>query len=222
MSTAAQLLLEPLRIGSRREQEDDLARRRDARVDESAYAVGDVPGLGAAPMESRARIRGLVGDEELDRRAEDRVAVALGRLERLEIVPERAGEELVHGGEHFWPGAVVERQRQDVRCRVTPVPEYGDVRMTEAVDRLELVTDEEHLLRRPGTDQIDQLRLEAVRVLELVDHDRSEPKLLHLANRLVVTKKIPRAQLQVLEVERRLAILGLGVGAREPGQELLE
>ena len=51
----AQLLLEPLGVGSGCEEEDDLARRRGARVDELADAAGDVPRLGAAPLHARSR-----------------------------------------------------------------------------------------------------------------------------------------------------------------------
>ena len=46
-----------------------------------------------------------------------------------------------------------------------------------------------------------------VRVLELVDHDRAEPELLRLADPLVDREEVAREQLEVLEVERRLALL---------------
>src|SRR5262249_53297549 len=91
----------------------------------------------------------------------------------------------------------------------------------EAVDRLELVADEEPLASLSG-DEVDQLALEPVRVLELVDHDRAEPKLLALANRLVVAQKVTGAQLQILEVERRLAVLSLLIRGGERNQQLLQ
>ena len=94
--------------------------------------------------------------------------------------------------------------------------------MAEAVDRLELVADEEQLLLPTGAEEVDQVGLEAVRVLELVDHDRAEAELLHLPDRFVVAQELAGAQLQVLEVECRLAILRLGVGGREAGQQLLQ
>src|SRR6266550_5699219 len=95
--------------------------------------------------------------------------------------------------------------------------------MAEAVDRLELVTDEEALvIPRPAREQIDQLALQSVRVLELVDHDRPEAQLLSFSNRLVVTQEIARAQLQVLEVECRLAVLPLLVRRGEPGKQFLQ
>ena len=58
---------------------------------------------------------------------------------------------------------------------------------------------------RPAGEQVDQLTLEPVRVLELVDHDRPEAQLLALADSLVVSQEVARAQLQILEVERGLA-----------------
>jgi len=56
----------------------------------------------------------------------------------------------------------------------------------------------------------------------IVDHDRTEAQLLSLADRLVVTQKIARAQLQVLEVERRLAVLSLLICGREADEQLLQ
>ena len=68
--------------------------------------------------------------------------------------------------------------------------------MAEPVDRLELVPDEEPLVvARTAGDQVDELALQPVGVLELVDHDRPEAELLALADRLVVTQQIARAEL---------------------------
>ena len=121
------------------------------------------------------------------------MAVSRSRLEWLEALSELTREELVDGGEHLWPRAVVVGQRQHLRGGLAPVPEHGHVGMTEAVDRLEFVADEEQLLRGAGTEQIDELGLEAVRVLELVDHDRSEAQLLDLPDLLVVAQEVARA-----------------------------
>ena len=93
--------------------------------------------------------------------------------------------------------------------------------MAEAVDRLELVADEEALTGL-ARDQVDQLALEPVRVLELVDHDCTEAELLPLADRGVVAQEIARAELEVLEVERRLAVLRVLIGGGESCQELLQ
>src|SRR5581483_7937858 len=75
---------------------------------------------------------------------------------------------------------------------------------------------------RAAGDEIDQLALEAVRVLELVDHDRAEAQLLALADVGVVAEQVPGGELEVLEVERRLALLRGGVRGGEAVEELLE
>src|SRR5262249_6240375 len=105
--------------------------------------------------------------------------------------------------------------------RLAPLAEHLHVGMPEAVDRLELVADEEPLAAR-AADQVDQLALQAVRVLELVDHHRAEAQLLALADRRVVAQEVACTQLQVLEVERRLAVLRLLVRGSECRQKLLQ
>ncbi len=96
---------------------------------------------------------------------------------------ERRAEQVVDGGEHLGPRAVVLGERQPLRRSFAAGAEDRDVGVAEAVDRLELVADEEHVLRRPAREQVDQLALQRVRVLELVDHDRAETQLLGLADR---------------------------------------
>ena len=91
--------------------------------------------------------------------------------------------------------------------------------MPEAVDRLKLVADEEEVL---GGEQVDQLALEPVRVLELVHEHRAEAPALAVADRRVIAKEVPRVQLEILEVERGLAVLGGCVGVGEAPQQLLE
>ncbi len=109
-----------------------------------------------------------------------------------------------------------------MRRRLAPVAEHRHVGVPEAVDRLELVADEEQLLRGAGAQKIDQPRLQLVRVLELVDHDRAKPQLLELPDRLIRLDQLDRAKLQVLEVECRLAVLRLPIGLGEAGQQLLQ
>ncbi len=118
-------------------------------------------------------------------------------------------------------GAVVERERERLLDGLAPLAEDLHVCVPEAVDRLELVADEEELgLRRP--QQVDDLRLQAVRVLELVHEDRAEARLLALAQLRLRLEEVARLELKVLEVERRLARLRLGVPRGEQRQELLQ
>ena len=157
----AQLLLVPLGVGAGREQQDDLARRGRALVDELAHAARDVLRLGAPPVHAAPGVRRLVGDEQLDRMAEHRVGELARRRERLEAVAELRLEEVVDRREHLGPRAVVLRQRQPLRRGRAALAEDLDVGVPEAVDRLELVADEEDLLLRAGGEQVDQLALQA-------------------------------------------------------------
>ncbi len=91
--------------------------------------------------------------------------------------------------------------------------------MAESVDRLELVSDEEEVV---SCNEIDQLALETVRVLELVDEDRAEPEAGPFSNGLVLEEEVAREKLQILEVDRRLALLRAAIRALERAQELLE
>src|SRR5207244_1047911 len=75
---------------------------------------------------------------------------------------------------------------------------------------------------RSATKQIDQLALEPVRVLELVDHDRAEAKLLPLADLRARLQQVARRKLQILEVDRGLALLGRAVGGGEAVEQLLQ
>ena len=217
----AQLLLVPLGVGPGGEEEHDLARARRAGVDELPDAPRDVPRLRAPPVDAGPGVRRLVGDEQLDRRPEHRVRELAGGGEGLELVPELGAEEMVDDGEQLRPRAVVAGQRQQRLGLCAALAEHLHVGVAEAVDRLELVADEEPLRLGAG-EEVDQLALESVRVLELVDHDRPEAELLALPQLVVVAQQVARPQLQVLEVERRLAVLGRGVRFREPEQQLLQ
>ena len=146
---AAKLFLVPLGVGAGREEQHDLARRRGARVDELADAPRDRARLGAAPVHAGVGVARLVGHEQLDRLAEDRVGELGRRGERLELVAEVRAEELVDDREHLRARAVVARERQQLRRLRAPLAEDADVGVPEAVDRLELVADEEHLRVRP-------------------------------------------------------------------------
>ena len=220
-SRLAQLVLVQLRVRAGGEQEHDLAGRGDAAVDELPHPPRHRARLAVPPRHARVPVRRLVGDEQLDRMPEDRIGELRRGVELLELVAEVRAEQLVHRRQHLRPRAVVQRQRQKLRRLGAPLAEDPDVRVAEAVDRLELVADEEQLGAGPA-QQVDEIALEAVRVLELVDHDRAEAERLALADRLVVAEQVARGELEVLEVERRLARLRLGVRGGEAVEQLLE
>src|SRR5688572_17442320 len=117
---------------------------------------------------------------------------------------------------------MVPSQRQHGRGGRTALTEHRDVRMAEAVDRLELVADDEEISVRHGIEKVEQLRLETVRVLELVDHDRAKALPFELADLRVAAEKVAGAELKVLEVERGLALLGRRVCRRKRREELLQ
>ena len=154
---------------------------------------------------------------------EDGVGEAPGRLEGLELVPELAREQVVDGGQHLRPRAVVLGEREHAPRALAPLAEDLDVGVPESIDRLELVADEEQLLAVGAVgQQVDDLALEPVRVLELVDHDRAEAPALPLAHPGVVTQQVARRQLEVFEVECRLPVLAGTVGLAEALEQLLE
>ena len=153
---------------------------------------------------------------------EDRVRELRGGRERLEVVPERAREEVVHGRQHLWPRPVVAPQLSRFDASSRRSPEHPDVRVPEPVDRLELVPDREDLRHFRMRDEVDELALEQVRVLELVDHHDAEAQPRRLAHLLVVPKQIASSELEVLEVDDRLAPLRERVLGGEALQQLLE
>ena len=198
----AERLLVEASVRARCEEEDDLARSRLARVDELLDPGRDMLSLSVAPVDARVLVGRLVGDEQLDRRAERGILEAPRRGERLERVAEVRGEQVVDHLQHLRPRAVVLGQREDAAGGLAPLAEDLDVRVPEAVDGLELVSHEEQVL---GREQVDQLALEPVRVLELVHQHRAEAPALALADLGLVAQQVPRGQLEVLEVERGLA-----------------
>ena len=148
----------------------------------------------------------LVHRDLLAAGAQRREALAqLGREGRVEHV-----QELLFGAEvDREPAHLLGRQRRRA------VAEDRHVRVTEAVDRLELVADREQVvaLERPQDPELDR-----VRVLELVDHDQLEA-LRPALPRLRVGQQALRAQLEVVEVDRRpLGLRGV-VGGAEALQE---
>ena len=215
----AQRLLVLLGVGAGGEEQDDLARLGLAGVDELPHATGDSPRLAAPPRDTRVPVARLVRDQQLHGGARGRIGEAPSGYELLELVPEGRGEQLVDDGKHLRSRPPVLGQRQHLADLLAALLEHLHVGVAEAVDRLELVSDEEQLVAR---DQVDQLALQSVRVLELVDTDLAEAELLTLANGGVVAEQIARAELQVLEVERRLPVLRRLVRALERLEQALE
>ena len=217
-----QRLLVALRVGSGREEHDDLARHRLTGLDELPDARRDPPGLTLPPVLLHAAVARLVRDEELDRVAEDGIRELGGRGERLILVAERVREEMVDRGEHLRAGAVVAPERQQVLRLRTPLAKDLDIGMPEAVDRLELVAHGEDLRRLRVGGEIDQLALEPVRVLELVDHHEAKAKPHRVAHRLVISEEVTGGKLEILEVDGRLASLRGRVLGGEALEQLLE
>ena len=86
--------------------------------------------------------------------------------------------------------------------------------MAEAVDRLELVADDDQLAARPA-QRLDQPQLQAVGVLELVDHQVAEAPAVGLAD-LGALQQPGGEDLQVLEVDPGAPLLGrLEAGAEK-------
>jgi hypothetical protein len=106
---------------------------------------------------------------------------------------------------------------------LTTLAEDMHIGMPESVDGLELVADEEDLLAvRALGEEVDELALEAVRVLELVDHDRAEAPALPLADVGVLSQEVSGEELKIFEVERRFPLLGRPIGTLEGSEQLLQ
>ena len=213
-----------LGVGAGGEEQHDLARRRDAVVDELAHAARDRPRLAVAPALPRLAVAALVADEQLDRMAEHRVGELTRGGERLVAVAELLAEEMVDRGEHLGPRAVVPARAAAAAPRARGA--RGRPRRRRAGSRRSTGTRRRRRTRPAGAravpEQVDDVALQPVRVLELVDHDRAEAQLLGLADLGVVAQQVAGVELQVLEVERRLARLRGGVLGGEEIEQLLQ
>ena len=219
---AAECLLVLLGVRARCEQHDDLARLGLAGVDQLAHATRNSPCLAGAPVLLRLGEARLVGDEQLDGMTEHGIGELRRRRERLVVVAERVAEEVVHRLEHLRSRAVVAREREQRGRLRSPLAEDLEIRVPEAVDRLELVADGEDLGEVGVRDEVDELALQPVRVLELVHHDHPEPQLRRLAHRRVVAEQIACGELEILEVDDRLTTLRRRVLRAEPLEQLLQ
>jgi len=118
---------------------------------------------------------------------EDRIRELRRRGQGLVVVAERIAEEVVHRCQHLRPRPVVAREGKQGRRLDAALTEDLEIGMPEAVDRLELVPNREDLREVFVSHEVDQLALQPVRVLELVDHDHSEPQLRRLPHGRDVT-----------------------------------
>jgi hypothetical protein len=215
-------LLVPLGIRAGGEEHDDLAGLGLAGVDELADPRRDPASLARPPVLVRSGEARLVRDEQLHGMPEDRIGKLGRRGERLVVVAELVGEQMVDGGQHLRPGAVVPRQGVQARRPLTPLAEDFEVGVPEAVDRLELVADGEDLAVVRMRDQVDQLALQTVRVLELVDHHSAEAEPGRFPHRVVVAQQVSCSELEVLEVDDRLASLRRRIRLAEALEQLLQ
>ena len=176
-------------MGERAEQDDD-PRGILALVHQLPQPARQAPRLrhlrSGARVVREARQLGLLGlpslavvhgQQELHRRRTVRLIDERG--ERLEAGEQAAPDRVGRGDQ---PGRRPEVPGQGKRHPVGLISLLEpavllavdlDVRVAEAVDRLELVADEEQARIR-AAQLLDQPQLEAVRVLELVDHEVGE------------------------------------------------
>ena len=239
-------LLEQAQRGGRAHEHHHVAGPA-AGADLLAQAVRDQPRLrapprllGQRPEPELGRVlvpAAGVGDEQLDgRRARRRVGVEQAQLER--VVRRRGGLALAPGHERLEALAEDRRERgvehvQQLRRRAEVGPqaahalgpqeraalaEDADVGVAEAVDRLELVADREQV---PALERLEQVQLQAVGVLELVDHQQREA--LAPARPLgVVGQQRAHAELEVVEVHAGAGGLALRVLGGEAAEQAVD
>ena len=233
---ARQRLLVGVDVGEGAQQDDDLATLGIARLDQLAKSLGKEAGLGDHLRRGGCR-----------RRIElDLVGVPLARLAPLALVERqqqldrsrpivgiRPALSSAKPSSSALPTAltapappVASGSCRAAAARLGPDPSDRvrallakdlEVGVAEAVDRLVLVADHEHLGLR-AAKLLDQLELDAVGVLELVDHDVLEALAPDRRQRVARAQERERAQLEVEEVERRplfLERLVAGVEALE-------
>ncbi len=226
-------------VRGRADEDDDVARRRLARLHQLGDPLREQPRLrpppggpagqraevgvvpGGAWRLAPARRGGRVGDQQLDQRSARRSDLA-PRDERLEArAVQRAGSG-VDGREDLGPGPEVAAQHGGgalARTRVARGAEDLDRRVTKAVDRLELVADDERLA---PVEPPQQPHLERVGVLELVHHDPLEAVRPGVPERGRTVEERAHGELEVVEVHRRAGALGRCVGVGVAPEQLAE
>ena len=148
-----------------------------------------------------------------------RVQDLLGRIaggERVEAV-QKDGAERVRRVQDRRLRAEIAPEGENVRrsggARLAPaLAEDLEIGIAEPVDGLVLVADREEL-GVGAAEGFDELQLDAVRVLELVDHDVEEPPAPEISHLLGGRQHLDGEELEVREVESGPRGLELGVAA---------
>ena len=124
--------------------------------------------------------------------------------------------------EDLWARAKVDPQRLALAAAgelLATSLEQLHVGVPEAVDRLLCVADREQVRAR---DQLDQLELDAIGVLELIDHDPLKAARVALAQLGGGAKQLERQQFEILEVDAGDRPLARLVACPEGRQESVE
>ena len=228
-------ILVGVEVGEGPQQHDHLSAWHPG-VDQLPQPRGKEAGLGEAAGRSvsvgrRHQIDALGvpavagGEQQLDRCA----LAGRGRKLRCGADPQRAvgvaeqcRAECVDGADHLGARAEVAAQLHPLgvgprRDRSPLLAEDLEIGMAESVDRLQLVADRHQLTPRPA-QRLHQAQLQAVGVLELVDHQVAETRTVGGAD--LTSLQQPRGEdLEVLEVDPRAPLLGgLEAGGEEPQQ----
>ena len=147
----SELFLEPFRVRACREEQHDLAGCCIAGVDELADALGDVPRLRAPPVDACLRCRALVRDEQLERVPKRRHRSSAGSSDwnsSPNSAPKSSFTAARTSGRDRWFSV----RGSTICAHGAALAEHGDVRVPEAVDRLELVADDEEIRRPPSAE----------------------------------------------------------------------
>ncbi len=165
--------LEEAHVGRRAHQHHHVGGPVRPVADERADAPRQGGGLPLAQLLGREPALLLaLGDVGVD---EQQLGAQLaGRLARRGHRPVLGRDHARRGVEHLGTAAEVARERGRGSAGVVrrvPLLEDRHVGVAEAVDRLQLVADEEHVV---AVERVDELQLQPVGVLELVDHDALE------------------------------------------------
>jgi hypothetical protein len=132
-------------------------------------------------------------------------------VQRDEVLPEHGGEGSVQGIEDRRASAEVLAQLVHATPPIegiAPLAEHLDVRVPEAVDRLELVPDGEQVV---VFQRLQEAQLQPVGVLELVHQNPLEALAVLPADPVIALQQVAGLQLQVREVQAGPAPLELGV-----------